>query len=360
MKKQATQQEIIQMFDDIAPTYDIANRAMSLGMDILWRKEACHKTYQKIKSQNLIIADIACGSGDMIAHWIDGAKRFNDKTRQYFHDILGKEMEQDSIKIAKIYAYDSSEKMLAIAKKKFEGKKEVKIEFMQGEAKKLPFKDESVDIISIAYGLRNVLEYETALNEFARVLKKDGALVILEFLKNNQKGVTNRIMDFYTRKVLPFVGGVISSNLKAYKYLPNSIGAFISLSQLENLLKKQGITKSFAKSYSAGVSTLFIGIKKTKTPIRKSAKSQEYKPQSKVSTNKASQKQTTKKTTQNKQPAKVLESSTAKKTTDSKTKTQTPKTATKITPKKPTLKGVKKTASPKKTPAPKSTNTKKA
>lgn len=313
MKKQATQQEIIQMFDDIAPTYDIANRAMSLGLDILWRKEACHKTYQKIKSQNLIIADIACGSGDMIAHWIEGAKRFNDKMREYFRDILGRQTQQDSIKIAKIYAYDSSEKMLSIAKKKFENQKNIDIEFLQGEAKKLPFKDESVDIISIAYGLRNVLEYENALNEFARVLKKDGVLVILEFLKHNKKGIASKMMDFYTHKVLPFVGGIISSNLKAYKYLPNSINTFISLPQLESLLKKQGIAKSFTKSYGAGVSTLFVGIKKTKSPAKKVAKRQD----SKAGTSKTPQKQTIKKTT-TKQPAKT---STTKKPTNSKTKT---------------------------------------
>lgn len=334
MNKKTTQQEIIQMFDDIAPTYDVANRAMSFGMDIIWRKEACHKAYQKIKSQNIVIADIACGSGDMINHWIEGAKKFNDKTRAYFKEVLGKEMKQDSIKITKIYAYDSSEKMLAIAKKKFESKKEINIEFLQGEAKKLPFKNESVDILSIAYGLRNVLEYEAALSEFSRVLKKDGVLVILEFLKNNQKGVANTIMGFYTRKVLPFVGGIISSNLKAYKYLPNSIGAFISLSQLETLLKKQGIAKSFTKSYSAGVSTLFIGIKKSKTQTRTVKKDSLE----------------SKTTTPAKKPTKT---STAKKTTDSKIKTQTPKAttkSTKITSKKPISKTTKKAITPKKTP----------
>lgn len=366
MKKQATQQEIIQMFDDIAPTYDIANRAMSFGVDILWRKEACQKAYQKIKSQNLIIADIACGSGDMISHWIDGAKRFNDKTREYFKDILGKKMEQDSIKITKIYAYDSSEKMLSIAKKKLESKTNVTIEFLQGEAKKLPFKDESVDIISIAYGLRNVLEYETALSEFARVLKKDGVLVILEFLKNNQKGIANQVMNFYTRKVLPFIGGIISSNFKAYNYLPNSIGAFISPTQLESLLKKQGITKSFTKSYSAGVSTLFIGVKKSKTPTKRTSKkdkdSTESTAQSKTNTKtqKKPKATTTKKiaqkTTQTKNEVKSTKSI-AKKPTDSKIKSTT-KTSTKATAKKSTPKPTKKVASPKKTP--KSTTSTKA
>lgn len=179
--------------------------------------------------------------------------------------------------------------------------------------------------------------------------------MVLEFLKNNQKGIANQVMNFYTRKVLPFIGGIISSNFKAYNYLPNSIGAFISLTQLESLLKKQGITKSFTKSYSAGVSTLFIGVKKSKTPIKRTLKkdkdSAESTTQSKANTKTQKKpkatttKKITPKTTQTKSEVKDTKSIT-KKPLDSKTKS-TAKTSTKATAKKSTLNPTKKVANPK-------------
>lgn len=240
---QNKQEQIIGMFDAIAQKYDKANHALSLGIDISWRKESCKRAFSALQdslNHPLAILDVACGSGDMIKHWHNAA------------DTQG-------VKIAQICGFDPSANMLEVAKAKLEGYKDT--HFVQGEAKALPFENESVDILSIAYGLRNVLEYKQALSEFARVLKKGGVLVVLEFLKSEKPTLLGRIAGYYTRKILPLLGGVITSNFKAYQYLPNSIENFISTRELEELLQERGVQKNFCKTYSAGISTLFIGVK---------------------------------------------------------------------------------------------------
>ena len=111
--------------------------------------------------------------------------------------------------------------MLDVAKEKYP-----KFNYHISKATEIPLKDSSSDIISITYGIRNVVERVEALNEFNRVLKKDGLVVILEFMKNENPSFFGKIRDFYMNKVLPKVGGAISNNLEAYEYLPNSIEDF--------------------------------------------------------------------------------------------------------------------------------------
>ena len=118
-----------------------------------------------------------------------------------------------------------------------------------------------MDILSIAYGLRNVVALESALDEFVRVLKKGGVLVILEFMNNKDSGFLQQFMRFYTRKILPLVGGVLSRNYAAYKYLPNSIQDFVSAEDLKGKLENRGVVSYFMKGYSANISTLYVGIK---------------------------------------------------------------------------------------------------
>ncbi|WP_299546672.1 bifunctional demethylmenaquinone methyltransferase/2-methoxy-6-polyprenyl-1,4-benzoquinol methylase UbiE [uncultured Helicobacter sp.] len=229
------QQEIIAMFDDIAGSYDLTNRVMSCGIDIAWRKIACKQAFKNLsKNQGLEIADIACGTGDMISHWQKNAQK-------------------ESIEIQSIVGLDPSEGMLSVARKKMP-----EICFMQCEATKLPLESESKDILSIAYGIRNVVEREKALNEFARVLKKDGILVILEFTKCENPSFAERLMGFYTKNILPFVGGILSRNYRAYRYLPDSIEEFLTTDKLSFELSKAGFKTLYTKAFSAGVCTLFI------------------------------------------------------------------------------------------------------
>lgn len=231
------QDEIINMFNDIAKTYDTANRVMSMGIDIGWRKEACKEAFKILNKQTIEIADIACGTGDMMLHW----------------EQTGGEL---GLNIANIVGVDPSEGMLKQARQKIPNGI-----FKVAQADKIPLESCSKDIVSIAYGLRNVVQREAALSEFYRVLRPKGVLVILEFTIPNKQGFFSRLMQFYTKNILPIVGGVISRNFKAYRYLPNSIDKFITRDTLESELLAHGMTTIFAKSYSADVSSLIVAQK---------------------------------------------------------------------------------------------------
>lgn len=231
------QENIVNMFDNIAKNYDIANRILSLGVDTRWRKEACLKAIKLLQNKpesNLQIVDVACGTGDMILNWLKYTINAN------------------------ITGIDPSTNMLKIAKEKLP--KEISL--IKGEAKKLEIPDGSIDLLSIAYGLRNVVELDSALGEFTRVLKSGGVLVILEFTKKDKQNIFDIIASFYTRKILPLLGGLISKNYKAYKYLPNSVSDFLTLEELEDRLKTLGFNISFKKRYIANLCSLIIAQKK--------------------------------------------------------------------------------------------------
>jgi demethylmenaquinone methyltransferase/2-methoxy-6-polyprenyl-1,4-benzoquinol methylase len=226
------------MFDDIAPTYDKANRVLSMGIDISWRKKACDIAFDKLGQKEIkMIVDVACGTGDMMGFW---QKRSCKK----------------SIKIDKILGVDPSAHMLSVAKKKFE-----EFSFIKSRADDIPLPNECADILSISYGIRNVLRREEAFKEFARVVKKGGFVVILEFTKDNKSGFLQKIKQFYLNRVLPLIGGIISKNYEAYRYLPSSIDGFLTSSMLQEELLSVGFKTCYAKSFSMNISTLIIAEK---------------------------------------------------------------------------------------------------
>ena len=232
------QDKIVSMFNDISKTYDVANRVLSFGVDRKWREIACEKSFALYGKKEIeTILDVACGTGDMCENWDKFAKK-------------------EDITLDKIIGADPSTGMLAEAKKKG-----LNAQFVEAQAKDLPFQDESVDILSISYGLRNVINREEGLKEFHRVLKKDGLLVILEFTKLKKQNLITMGRDFYMKKILPLVGGLLSKNFGAYSYLPNSIDGFLTKEDLVDELKEIGFTIEEAKGYSMDISTLFIARK---------------------------------------------------------------------------------------------------
>lgn len=229
------QQEIISMFDNIANSYDITNRILSCGIDVIWRNKACNLAFQNMQTKdNINIIDVACGTGDMIIKWQENANKNN-------------------ININNIKGIDPSEKMLQIAQKKLSN-----VEFIKNEATNIPLESESADIISISYGIRNIVARQEALIEFARILKKGGILVILEFTKNQNPSLLEKCAMFYTKKILPIVGGLVSQNYKAYKYLPDSIEEFLNTQKLNEELKESGFTPLYTKAFLANICTLFV------------------------------------------------------------------------------------------------------
>jgi len=233
------QEKIVSMFDDIAPTYDTANRVMSMGVDKSWRRKACDLAYGYAGKESLdTIIDVACGTGDMMNFWKSRAERAG-------------------VAVGEIVGVDPSVGMLDVAREKFP-----KYSYHVSKATEIPIENESADVVSITYGIRNVVARVEALDEFNRVLKKDGLVVILEFMKNEHPSLLGKMRDFYMNRVLPKVGGFISKNLEAYEYLPNSIEDFSTVTNMQNELKSAGFEILYTKSFSMDISTLIIAQKK--------------------------------------------------------------------------------------------------
>jgi len=238
-QKAQKQEKIVSMFDDIAPTYDTANRVMSMGVDRSWRRKACDLAYEYSAKDSLDkIVDVACGTGDMMDFWKNRAER-------------------SGIAIGEIIGVDPSNGMVDVARKKYP-----KFNYHISKATEIPLEDASADILSITYGIRNVVEREAALQEFNRVLKKEGLVVILEFMKNENPSILGKIRDFYMNKILPKIGGFISKNLEAYEYLPNSIGDFSTVANMQKELEAAGFEMLYTQSFSMDISTLLIARKK--------------------------------------------------------------------------------------------------
>lgn len=236
--KQEKQEKIVTMFDDIASTYDLANRVLSFGIDIQWRKKGCDKAFEVLGKKELTqVTDVATGTGDLLIYWKEQAKK-------------------NGVNIEKYVGIDPSVGMLEVARGKVDF-----AEFIEGKAQKLPIADESTDVISISYGIRNVVDRVEALQEFNRALKPNGIVVILEFTKQNRSGVVDKIVDFGMKNVLPRVGGLISKNYEAYKYLPESIEEFLTTEMLAKELEEAGFEMKYTKAFSMGISTLLVAQK---------------------------------------------------------------------------------------------------
>lgn len=236
--KEEKQEKIVTMFDDIASTYDLANRVLSFGIDIQWRKKGCDKAFEILDKKELTqVTDVATGTGDLLIYWKEQAKK-------------------NGVNIEKYVGIDPSVGMLEVAKGKVDF-----ADFIEGKAQKLPIADESTDVISISYGIRNVVDRVEALQEFNRALKPNGIVVILEFTKQDRSGVVDKVVDFGMKKVLPRVGGLISKNYEAYKYLPESIEEFLTTEMLAKELEEAGFEMKYIKSFSMGISTLLVAQK---------------------------------------------------------------------------------------------------
>jgi len=233
------QEKIVSMFNDIAPTYDTANRVMSMGVDKSWRRKGCDLSFSYYGKDNIdLIVDVACGTGDMMDFW-------------------RKQAEKAGIAVGKLLGVDPSEGMVGVGVEKFP-----EFDFVIAPATVIPLEDGVADMLSISYGIRNVVEREAALVEFNRVLKQNGMVVILEFMKNENPSFLGKIRDFYMNKVLPKVGGFISKNLEAYEYLPNSIESFSTVENMQSELEDAGFEIMYTESFSMDISTLIIARKK--------------------------------------------------------------------------------------------------
>lgn len=239
MNKQEKQEQIVGMFDEIASTYDLANRVLSFGIDKQWRRKGCDKAFAILGQKRVDqIVDVACGTGDLLLYWRERAQK-------------------QEIDVAHFIGIDPSVGMLQVAREKVDFAR-----FIEGKAQELPLEDGGSDIISISYGIRNVVDRVEALQEFYRVLKPGGMVVILEFTKQEKSGIAAKGVDLYMKKILPAIGGLVSQNYAAYKYLPDSIEGFLTTQMLEEELRSAGFEMKYSKSFSLGISTLLVAQKR--------------------------------------------------------------------------------------------------
>jgi demethylmenaquinone methyltransferase/2-methoxy-6-polyprenyl-1,4-benzoquinol methylase len=223
------------LFDTIAPTYDLLNHLLSLRRDHYWRKKAV----QELKGLEGWILDIATGTGDVAIEIIHQ----NSQHR-------------------KVFGLDFSEPMIKRAHRKvLEKRLSPIITLSLGDALSLPFRDSTFSASMIAFGLRNIVKKEQALCEMVRVIKKGGKVIILEFTFP-QRGLMRRLYPIYFQRVLPWVGGFISGDREAYAYLPESVFHFASAENYEEMMRRAGLENVDSQSLSGGVASVISGIKK--------------------------------------------------------------------------------------------------
>jgi len=224
------------LFDTIAPYYDHLNHLLSLGIDIYWRRTAV----KELKGVDGMILDIATGTGD-VAIAILNQNKFKSK-------VIG---------------LDFSPPMIMKAKKKI-SKMGIssRILFILGDALSLPFSDNVFDASIIAFGLRNIFDKQKALSEMIRVVKVGGKVIILEFTLP-EKGLLSKIYPFYFRKILPWIGGMLSGNKEAYEYLPESVYQFKEIIHYETLMKGFGLKDISLHHLTSGIAFVATGIKST-------------------------------------------------------------------------------------------------
>lgn len=220
------------MFDNIAPKYDLLNHTLSMSIDRVWRRRVVGEVRRTKPGR---ILDVATGTGDLA---IAMARRIRDV------QVLG---------------VDLSEQMLAVARRKIEARGlDGRIVFDRGDAERLAVADASVDVATVAFGVRNFGDLGAGLRELARTIKPGGKVVILEFSRPRNR-VFRALYEFYSYKILPRIGGLVSRDKRAYEYLPASVGEFPAPEEFMAMMARAGFRNCRARSQSFGIAQIYIG-----------------------------------------------------------------------------------------------------
>lgn len=229
---QTKKEEVREMFDNIAPKYDLLNHTLSMGIDRVWRRRVVGEVRRAKPGR---ILDVATGTGDLA---IAMARRIRDV------QVLG---------------VDLSEQMLAVARRKIEARGlDGRIVLDRGDAERLAVADASVDVATVAFGVRNFGDLGAGLRELARTIKPGGKVVILEFSRPRNR-VFRALYEFYSYKILPRIGGLVSRDKRAYEYLPASVGEFPAPEEFMAMMARAGFRNCRARSQSFGIAQIYIG-----------------------------------------------------------------------------------------------------
>jgi demethylmenaquinone methyltransferase/2-methoxy-6-polyprenyl-1,4-benzoquinol methylase len=229
-KESGKKEQVAHMFNNIAQRYDFLNHFLSLGIDKIWRR----KTIRTLKGipVNSTLLDVASGTGDLAIAAL-------------------------KLKPQKIVGIDISEKMLSIGMNKIEKRKlDQIISLQKGDSENIEFNNDYFDGITVAFGVRNFENLSKGLSEMYRVLKPNGKVAILEFSKPKQFPV-KQIYNFYFKRMLPFIGKLISKDYAAYTYLYDSVTQFPEGEQFTDELKSLGFKNCTYRKLSFGIASIY-------------------------------------------------------------------------------------------------------
>lgn len=226
------------MFTSVPPSYDRLNRILTLGADEGWRRKAIR---QCLSNEPETVLDLCCGTGDLVLS-----------------------LKQKASPSTRVMALDFSEPMLELAKQKAARKNIEGIEFIYGDAADMPFDDNSIDSIGIAFGFRNLTfenpDRDIFLKEILRVLKPGGQLVIVE-TSQPDNALWKKMYHLYMGMITAPIGGLLSGQKSAYKYLAYSAKNFYTPHQMQQLLKGAGFSTVSTTQLMGGISALTTAIK---------------------------------------------------------------------------------------------------
>lgn len=223
--------KVREMFTEIAPRYDFLNHLLSLELDRLWRARTARRLRSILQRPDARVLDLCCGTGDLAFALARSGP-------------------------AQVIGADFSHAMLVRADTKSnghsqDGTKSAPVVFFEADALRLPFADASFDLVTTAFGFRNLANYEAGLREIRRVLKAGGTLAILEFTEPTP-GILGDLYRWYCRSVLPKIGGLLSGNPNAYKYLPASVSRFFRPDELATLMQQVGFSQVEVQLWTLG------------------------------------------------------------------------------------------------------------
>lgn len=228
--QRSKKEQVTEMFDNIAPSYDFLNHALSMGIDIRWRRKAI-RLLGAYKPE--VVLDIATGTGDFAIE----AMRLDPK---------------------RVIGLDVSAGMLEVGRKKVEKRQlSDKIEMVLGDSEDLPFEDDSIGAVTVGFGVRNFEHLEQGLSEILRVLKPGHAATILEPAVPS-KFPMKQLFSLYFRGILPLLGRIVSGDKRAYTYLPESVKAFPNGPDFVAICEKVGFRKCTYQPLTLGICSLYL------------------------------------------------------------------------------------------------------
>ena len=228
-------ERVQRMFASIARSYDLNNRLHSFGRDQSWRRTAVRMAAPKPTDK---VLDVACGTGDLTHAF----------ARAGVASVVGADFTQEMLNLAEVKRQNLPPELAG------------KVEYRWGDAQDLQFPDASFDVVSIAFGIRNVRDVDKALAEFRRVLRPGGRVVVLEFDRPRFAPV-RWVNSFYSGWVMPRTAGLIARDREgAYRYLPRSVETFMSRKEMLARLERAGFAQIKVRSLTFGVVACYRGV----------------------------------------------------------------------------------------------------